>query len=50
MKVKILRNTFCSGELVEEGKVYDLPDQEAGILIRLRKAEEAPAVVEKAAK
>jgi len=50
MKVKILRTTFCSGELVEEGKIYDLPDEQAGILIRLRKAEEAPVAAEKTAK
>jgi hypothetical protein len=43
MKVLATRNVIAAGEALEEGKVYDLAEEIAGILIRMGKATEAPA-------
>ncbi|CUW39679.1 protein of unknown function [Magnetospirillum sp. XM-1] len=39
MKVKVLRDTFASGELLRAGKVHDVADDDARVLIAMRKAE-----------
>ena len=38
MKVKILRSTIADGKDLLEGKIYEIPDSEAKILIQLNKA------------
>ena len=38
MKVKILRSTVANFQRVEEGEIVDLPQQDAELLIRLKKA------------
>jgi hypothetical protein len=43
MRVLILRDTVANGAPVFAGQVYDLPDADAAMLLRLRKAEHAPA-------
>lgn len=39
MKVKILRNTSAGGQSLEAGKVYEISEKDANILIGLKKAE-----------
>ena len=46
MKVLILRDTVADGAAVLAGQVVDLPDADAAMLLRLRKAEPAPDVSE----
>ena len=41
MKIKALKNTSASGQSLEVGKIYDVSDQDASILIRMGKAEES---------
>jgi hypothetical protein len=49
MQVLIIRNTVAGGQAVEIGQVIDLPDEEAGFLVRLGKAStEVPAPKRKA--
>lgn len=43
MKILATRNVIAAGEPLEAGKVYDLVDDVAGVLIRMGKAIEAPA-------
>lgn len=43
MKILATRNVIAAGEALEAGKVYDLPEEAAGVLIRMGKAVEAPA-------
>lgn len=43
MKILATRNVIAAGEALEAGKVYDLSEEVAGILIRMGKATEAPA-------
>ena len=38
MKVKIIKTTIASGELVYAGKIYDLSDKDAKILLAMGKA------------
>lgn len=42
MKVQILRATIANKRPVFPGKVYDLPEKEAQILIAMGKAREIP--------
>ena len=46
MKIKALKNTSASGQSLEVGKIYDVSDKDAEILIRMKKAEESTEVVE----
>tara|TARA_Y100001938_G_C7751272_1_gene264024 strand:+ start:61 stop:288 length:228 start_codon:yes stop_codon:yes gene_type:complete len=39
MKIKALKNTSASGQSLEVGKIYDVSDKDAEILIRMKKAE-----------
>ena len=41
MKIKALKNTSASGQSLEVGKIYDVSDKDAEILIRMGKAEES---------
>ncbi len=43
MKILATRNVIAAGEALEAGKVYDLAEDVAGVLIRMGKATEAPA-------
>lgn len=40
MKIKVLRNTVASGQDLEAGKVYEVSERDAKILIQMGKAEE----------
>lgn len=44
MRMLILRDTVANGAPVFAGQVYDLPDADAAVLLRLRKAEHAPEI------
>ena len=46
MKIKSLKNTSASGKSLEVGKIYDVSDKDAEILIRMKKAEELTEAVE----
>jgi len=46
MKIKALKNTSASGQSLEVGKIYDVSDKDAEILIRMKKAEESTEAVE----
>jgi hypothetical protein len=51
MKVKCIRGTVASGgKSLEEGKVYDISDQDAILLIGMNKVEEVTAKPTKAKK
>jgi len=39
MKVKITRSTVAAGKDVYAGQVYEIPDRDAEVLIRMGKAE-----------
>jgi hypothetical protein len=43
MKILATRNVIAAGEALEAGKIYDLAEETAGVLIRMGKAMEAPA-------
>lgn len=43
MKILATRNVIAAGEALESGKVYDLAEEVAGLLIRMGKATEALA-------
>jgi len=46
MKIKALKNTSASGQSLEVGKIYDVSDKDAEILIRMKKAEASTEAVE----
>lgn len=48
MRIRIIRNTVCSGKAVEIGDVLDVPEGEALLLMRMGKAERAIDAEEKA--
>lgn len=43
MKVLAIRNVIASGQALEAGKVYDLTAEDADVLMRMGKAQPAPA-------
>lgn len=43
MRIRITRATICQGRPAGEGTILDVDDREAELLVRLGKAEPAPA-------
>ncbi len=43
MKILAIRNVIASGQPLEAGKVYELTAEDADVLMRMGKAEPAPA-------
>ena len=39
MKIKLLKNTFASGKMLDKGKVYEVSSVDAKALIQMGKAE-----------
>ncbi len=43
MKVLAIRNVIASGQALEAGKVYELTEQDAAVLMRMGKVQAPPA-------